>query len=193
MVVCTDNYACGSSRSITTNNSTSPHPHLFPLHRHTHQLCAQKPRILLSAPSLALRDKCNDHPVGRTWEPAMSEDAINVGRSLTRTGRDSRKRTTDKTQVWWNSPSYDLIACGKSQLHRTCVSCSWSCHSVLSGTETYFDKWNVSHLLALKRTNGAFNKSAIHWPERRKRSARNACAPFSGRTNCEVAQVGVSV
>jgi hypothetical protein len=42
---------------------------------------------------------------------------------------------------------------------------------------------NMTYLLALNATNGAFNKKAIHWPERRKRRVRKACAMFSGRTN----------
>jgi hypothetical protein len=42
---------------------------------------------------------------------------------------------------------------------------------------------NWTHLFTLYPTNGAFSKNAIHCPESRKQSVRNAWAIISGRTN----------
>jgi hypothetical protein len=46
-----------------------------------------------------------------------------------------------------------------------------------------------THLFTLYPTRGAFNRNAIHCPERRKQSVKKACAIISGRTNCLSVQV----
>ena len=38
----------------------------------------------------------------------------------------------------------------------------------------------------LNANKGALRRNAVHWPHSRNSSVRNACATFSGRTNCSV-------